>query len=295
MDSAMPDMDEPKRKGEPRRGDSMPDIPPQRSTSSFSVKRGMSTHSTASSIGTAGRLMSRRGPLEAELVDSYYWSGSLLKDYVFFVRQWHPILAICLHHKRHPYTRQMRVFVFLVTIFFPMFPTALVLYLTEHEHGSPNIGTESWWKIECWIVLPSMLLNTLLYRISVMDRRCAPKLGEDFATRLFGCALRMVATLCKAACYFCVTLTMVAPIITILIYEAGSRECEWCSWTYMLKPWCISMASSFFSWFPMHLFMPITGFLWHWHKERWEGKPPLEKLERLEEINGCGGSDDLLA
>jgi hypothetical protein len=270
----------------------MPDVPAQSSSSlvSASLKRDASAVSTATT-GTTGRLLKGRGPLEAELVDSYYWSGNMLKDYIFFVRQWHPVLAICLHHKRHPYTTKMRVFVFLVTIFCPMFPAAVLEYLSERDEGQPA----SWWKLELWITLPSFLLNYILYKISVMDRRCAPKIGQDLAERMIQCVLRMFATLCKATCYFCVTMTMVAPLVTFLVYQAGSHECGFCGWHHMFEPWFFSMASSFVSWFPIHLFMPITGFLWHWNKERWEGKPPLEKLERLEEVNGYRWSEDLLA
>merc|ERR1719464_2229664 len=36
--------------------------------------------------------------LRSDLANSYYWSGNMGMDYVFFCCQWHPILGILFSH-----------------------------------------------------------------------------------------------------------------------------------------------------------------------------------------------------
>jgi len=74
--------------------------------------------------------------LKWDLANSYYWTGNFVRDYFFFIMQWHPLLGILMCHPNHPWTKEQRFYMFLISAGLTFIPScAISVLICGDEHG----------------------------------------------------------------------------------------------------------------------------------------------------------------
>eukprot|EP00443_Scrippsiella_acuminata_P017345 CAMPEP_0115186476 /NCGR_PEP_ID=MMETSP0270-20121206/10000_1 /TAXON_ID=71861 /ORGANISM="Scrippsiella trochoidea, Strain CCMP3099" /LENGTH=238 /DNA_ID=CAMNT_0002599599 /DNA_START=124 /DNA_END=840 /DNA_ORIENTATION=- len=185
--------------------------------------------------------------LQYQLAQSYYWSGSFMKDYFFFVANWHPFLGMLLSHPYHPWTKKERFLTFVVSCSITMLPVALFM---ESFHGGNQaevvLGQVA---IFMGITLPVMLIEVALYWLSIGDIFCKG-----------GCCAQIVGG--TKNCCLCVSLFISAICILASLAFIGDHD------PYgLIKPFLISRCQSYVTWFPIWFILPCLGFAHCWSME----------------------------
>lgn len=191
--------------------------------------------------------------IQRELIRSYYWSGSCLKDYVFFVCQWHPLLGMCFSHPAHPWNKCERFLTFVLSLCLTVLPVELLLHEIE---GNTELEKHSFWITLTMVTFPVMIFESLLYWISIGDIFCKGK----------GCCCDALSKVfqCFKNCCLCFSVVLALAIAASsyqLAKQYGLRGRD------LIRPTLLSRTQSWILWFPINLFVPIIGFLPVWCME----------------------------
>jgi len=191
--------------------------------------------------------------LEYQLAQSYYWSGSFLKDLFFFVCNWHPFIGMFLSHPRHPWDKKERLMTFFVSCSITMLPSALIV---ETMADSGFSIWESHILIFVVITLPVMLIEIALYWLNIGDIFCR-------GSRWLDCLADGVVCVRNGCVCISVFVSFVCLAISYLVVQARDEDLR--GLTY---PFVMSRLQSYVMWFPIWFLLPFLGF-WHcWWMER---------------------------
>mmetsp|Transcript_27855 Transcript_27855/g.58966 ORF Transcript_27855/g.58966 Transcript_27855/m.58966 type:complete len:255 (-) Transcript_27855:103-867(-) len=188
--------------------------------------------------------------LRSELANSYYWSGSFVKDYFFFVCNWHPMLGMLLSHPNHPWTKTERFLMFLISLSISIIPSAVIASSIEQAAVTTTATITL-------VTIPNIIVGVVLYQLSIADTRqacvfCIPCLS-----------------MCKTCC-MCSTLFigLASTGISYLIMTSESKNPHW---EEMLNPLIMGQVYSQITWFPLWIVLPCQlGFVSLWCAEKKE-------------------------
>jgi len=124
--------------------------------------------------------------LHFDLANSYHWSGNFVKDYFYFVMQWHPLLGILMCHPNHPWSKLTRFAMFMLSAGLTFIPSCVITNIaaaTEStlvgtDANDPNAshatskGTEMILTL-LFVTLPDVILGVFLYQLAIAETRCA--------------------------------------------------------------------------------------------------------------------------
>jgi hypothetical protein len=185
--------------------------------------------------------------LRSDLANTYYWSGDALKDYAFFVANWHPLLGMFLCHPNHPWSKGQRFLMFLISLSVTMVPSAMIA--STLHHGSVLEIGEKLLIILC-VTIPDTLFGVILYQLSVADTKC-PLLAP------------CIRTLEKCLVFITLTIGVLATLMSSIILSAVGAD-----WNALLQPLVLGKVYSYLTWFPIFLVLPLIGFALVWRSER---------------------------
>merc|ERR1740121_3364315 len=185
--------------------------------------------------------------LRSELANSYYWSGSCIKDYIFFVCQWHPLIGIFLSHPNHPWTKRERVLMFLCSLALTLVPSAMIAAFL-HDKGVRHVLKVLLTLI--LVTLPDTIFGVVLYQLSVADTKCP--LCAACTKSLEGCLMTVIL--------------IVGALSTIL--SSTILGAVGANWFDLLQPLIMGKLYSYATWFPIFLLLPCIGFALVWRGER---------------------------
>lgn len=216
--------------------------------------------------------------LKYDLANSYYWSGHFVKDYIFFVMQWHPLLGVFMCHPNHPWTKLRRVWMLLISAALTFIPSIIIVKNTEafvsHEKmrlidtGISEANAEITAKALgattqtiatlFWVTLPDTIIGVVLYQLAIAETRVCPccpcKEG------LKSCARQLM----KGG--ICVALLLVVISLGGANFVLGGLA-DNLTMEY-LQPLIVGKLYSYLFWFPMWIFLPCQlGFLSLWFAE----------------------------
>uniref|UniRef100_A0A7R9ZZW8 Uncharacterized protein n=1 Tax=Pyrodinium bahamense TaxID=73915 RepID=A0A7R9ZZW8_9DINO len=183
--------------------------------------------------------------LQWDLANSYYWTGEYMSDFVFFVKQWHPLIGMFLCHPNHPWDKKERLMMFLASLALTMVPSA---YIADKHPDHKQVWTVF------LISIPDTIAGVVLYQLSILETR-------GFC-RMCACCWQ-VFTHANILC-----LLAVGALATYLSYRALGPDVHW---SEMLKPLIIGKAISYLAWFPLWWLLPCQlGFRSLWNYEQAE-------------------------
>jgi len=144
-----------------------------------------------------GGVVARDSPcyhrLQYDLANSYYWSGNFVRDYFFFVMQWHPLLSIFMCHPNHPWTKEQRLWMFLISAGLTFIPSCAISRIFE---GSPDVAVLETTTPEfavavvtqdavvaaqkgsiavatiLFVTIPDTIIGVILYQLAISETRC---------------------------------------------------------------------------------------------------------------------------
>lgn len=202
---------------------------------------------------------------EWDLANSYYWSGNVSRDYLFFVAQWHPLLGICYSHPAHPWRKDQRLIMLLLTISFITLPTARLLKILDASGKEDETQVASHWEIFAHVTVPMMVWECALYRLAVLDLYCKGRKGA--CCRLCGKLVQ-----CMQKCCFSVAVIFSGMmILASFCFLLGGSLLGGNSMLGALRLIVVSCVQSWITWFPVWMFLPYNGFLHYWHIEQRQG------------------------
>jgi len=189
--------------------------------------------------------------LKNDLANSYYWSGNIGLDYLFFVCQWHPWLGVLGCHPNHPWTRVERILMLAIAISISVVPSA---FIAEKSAGDSMVSAAAG-KVSSilFITIPNIIFGVLLYQLSIADTRCP---------HCSWCCGKV------QKCLFCISLVF-GVVSTIIAYEIMETSTHKETWTELMKPLVYGQLVSQITWFPLWLLLPCQlGFLSLWCSEK---------------------------
>jgi len=187
--------------------------------------------------------------LEFQLAQSFYWSGSFLKDLLFFICNWHPFLGMFFSHPRHPWAKRDRILTFVVSCSMTMLPSALFVQWGRN-HGETILSSVA---IFFTITLPVMVIEIALYWLAVGGVFCKGTSLE--------CCTQCVRCL-KTSC-FCVSFVFSFAMLAISYLALGNA-----SPTRLVYPFVLSRLQSYITWLPLFILLPCIGFVHTWLLEK---------------------------
>mmetsp|Transcript_52709 Transcript_52709/g.112747 ORF Transcript_52709/g.112747 Transcript_52709/m.112747 type:complete len:262 (-) Transcript_52709:58-843(-) len=183
--------------------------------------------------------------LRHDLVFSYYFSGHIVTDFIFFVANWHPLLSILLCHPNHPYTKWDRVMALVITLAMSIVPSACI------ASSVSNLAMVKTLTI-LWVTLPATAISLFLSQLSFMGARC-PSCAN--------CCI-MIQTSCT---FFALAIAAISSAIGYLIMTGENKTPDWHA---MLHPIIVGQIQSWILWFPINYIMPCqVGFHSLWFAE----------------------------
>mmetsp|Transcript_28426 Transcript_28426/g.88406 ORF Transcript_28426/g.88406 Transcript_28426/m.88406 type:complete len:278 (-) Transcript_28426:140-973(-) len=187
--------------------------------------------------------------LKSDLANSYYWTGNICLDYVFFVANWHPILGLVFCHPNHPWSKLERLEMFLISLAITLVPSAAIgAYFDE----DPRWLRSKHALIFAFVTVPDIVVGVVLYQLSIADTRCPNLCGKCL-------------DLTKKCCI--VQVAFAGAVSVAVAYVILSQKNV--SWTNLFVPLVEGRLWSFLIWFPMWLVLPCQlGFLDLWCSER---------------------------
>lgn len=200
-----------------------------------------------------------------DLANSYYWSGNVVRDYLFFVAQWHPLLGICYSHPAHPWSKDQRLIMLLVTVAVTTLPSARLMRILDASGGDDETQIATHLEIFAHITLPVMLGECALYRLAVLDLYCKGRRGP--CCRVCGRLVQCMQRCCFLAALIFSGLMLFASSCLLL----GSSLMGGNSLLGGLRLIMVSCIQSWITWFPIWLVLPYVGFLHYWHIEQRQG------------------------
>lgn len=196
--------------------------------------------------------------LRYQLAQSYYWSGIFLKDFFFFVANWHPLFGMFCSHPEHPWYKKDRILTFIVSCSCTMLASAISRDLGT---SSPRI------MIFMCITLPVMILEIALYWIAIADIFCKGGRGECCCVALAKCVKHSCFCFSMFVSFFALSLSY----MLCSAHNTGPLD--------LVRLFVISRIQSWILWFPLWFLLPCLGFLHCWCMEKGSLSPPAEWSE----------------
>lgn len=194
--------------------------------------------------------------LKWDLANSYYWSGNMGYDFVFFVAQWHPWIGILCCHPNHPWTRAERLLMVIVGLSISIVPSVLISQAFHDAHGA-EIGMKV--VTVAFVTVPSLILSVILYQMAILD-------GRGKCCTICGPCLR-----CFQQCMVGITVVIAGTALFcsfILLEGEQALEHQAINWVKALTPLIKGQLFSQLLWFPLWILLPCQlGFLDLWHYE----------------------------
>lgn len=207
--------------------------------------------------------------LKFDLANSYYWSGSMIKDYFYFVMQWHPVLGVLMCHPDHPWTKLDRFCMLLISAGLTFIPSCGIskgcdrFTGVEHLANGTLANTEgdtaaaeaantacSTASLLLFVTIPDTVIGVLLYQLAIANTRC-PSCADFW---------RAVMKCCVGCSFFLVLVT--GAIGMVMLDGEPPREAIMIMAKGKLYSWVVI-------WFPMWILLPCQlGFLSLWCAER---------------------------
>lgn len=188
--------------------------------------------------------------LEYQLAQSYHWSGSFVKDYLFFICNWHPFIGMLCSHPFHPWSKSERVQSFIVSCSITLLPAAL-LVRRLHQNGFSD--TETSGTVFFTITLPMMVIEASLYWLAVGGIFCRGGVCH--------CVTHIVDFIRACCLGFSLIVSTFAILLSLLtLGNADPMK--------LIRPLVMSRMQSYVIWFPLWFLLPCVGFLQVWSRER---------------------------
>lgn len=191
--------------------------------------------------------------LKWDLANSYYWSGNMGYDFVFFVAQWHPWIGILCCHPNHPWTRAERLLMLIVGLSLAIVPSVLISQVFHGAEITMKVATFA------FVTVPSLILSVILYQMAILDGR-----GRC-------CTVCSPCLRCFQQCMVGITVVMAGTAMlwswTLLEVEQGVEH-HAIDWVKATMPLIKGQLFSQLLWFPLWIFLPCQlGFLDLWNYE----------------------------
>jgi hypothetical protein len=207
--------------------------------------------------------------LKWDLANSYYWTGNFVRDFFFFVMQWHPLLGIIMCHPNHPWKKDERLYMFFISLGLTFVPSCLISRFVAGDaiSGSdaallsttlaPDVISGA--KQGVWhglallltilfVTIPDAIIGVILYQLAISETRCS---GSPFGLWLGKCCMKNTL--------------IFAVVICCSNFFIGMTALSW------EPPWHALMITlngklwSYGTWFIIWLFLPCQlGFLSLW-------------------------------
>lgn len=212
--------------------------------------------------------------LVEDLRNRVYWSGNFLTDYLFSVRQKHPLWSCFFCHPAHPYNKieRVAVFVFITACTFPS--TSFVRWFTQ---GREPYAPATLW-IKFWVLfgitIPLMILQMMIETLVQVDSRSC----KNSSGLLYCCGVCCEIMSAGTVCWMFAVSVGITVMSAVLLQHHGE----------LVQPFFMSRLLSWVLWHPKNLFMPMTGFYWkHREESRKNGL-----AEEASPLNGKGDGPD---
>lgn len=184
------------------------------------------------------------------------------QDYWFFIANSHPLLGIFLCHPYHPWSKGERFIMLVVATALTLVPSALMIWLVHKENElitGDDKATNRYHLDElavlCCVTIPVMMCNALMYQLAVADARC---LGSNMK-----CCAQVMQKV-KSCMFFWLSVfsffTAAFGIGFACMVDIHLGKLALSTLRSTLQRWIL--------WFPIYFFMPCSGFLHGWCKER---------------------------
>lgn len=199
------------------------------------------------------------GQLQRDLANTYYWSGSFGRDYVFFIRNWHPLIGIFCCHPLHPWMKRERLGMLLIAIAMTTLPFAIRSKLMEKDSDDPIAQSIDYAAVYFYITLPIMIVGYILYYITISEAWC-----KD---RHWCCGPLKMSVRCCRRMYFCYSSVIaIMMFFGALVISSGGATSP--PYKRLLEDVLISQAQGWLTWFPIMLVLPYVGFPHGWRMEQ---------------------------
>lgn len=208
--------------------------------------------------------------LKWDLANSYYWSGHFVKDYFFFVMQWHPLLGLFMCHPNHPWGKPERFYMLMISAGITFIPSCVIAkavaaseeYLVGDTSDAEQLaavseagkkGSEMLLTI-LFVTLPDTILGVLLYQLAISETRCT---YCPFCIPFGKCLMK----------YTLIFAVVIVAINLAIGYAVLSGEPPVDALMVMAK----GKVVSYLTWFPIWLILPCQlGYLSLWRSEKKE-------------------------
>jgi len=208
--------------------------------------------------------------LKYDLANSYWWSGNLVKDYFFFVMQWHPLLGIFMCHPNHPWTKLHRFYMLLISAGIT-FPMACVAFKAGEEaaanapEGAEEVAREGAVKFLTifGVTLPDTIIGVILYQLAIAETRCG------CCPAAIPCAKALMKYGLYIACFFVVI------NLSIGYFIIGGDDSDH-TLEDALQPLITGKVWSWATWFPLWIILPCQLGYW----SLWSYEDKLEASKR---------------
>lgn len=212
--------------------------------------------------------------LRSDLASFYYWSGNPVKDYFYFVFQWHPLIGILLSHPNHPWNKAERIGMLAISIAYSIIPSASIaetdILAVEQAKGNQAaiLAAHAATKTSAilFVTLPNVIMGVILYQIAIADTRCPAMSRSAFCS-----CCKSLKKCCFGCTFFLALINSIVAYIVLVNTNAPMAK--------LMKPLVYGLAMSWLTWFPIFLFLPFIGFIHEWciEKKAWDaGENPSD-------------------
>jgi len=192
--------------------------------------------------------------LRSDLANCYYWTGSFMQDYFFFVANWHPVIGILLCHPDHPWTKRERLQMTVISLAITLIPSVEIAKAVPKELQLPATIMG--------VTIPDTIIGVVLYQLSIADSRCPP------------CAAFW--NFVNKCCMNCIlVIGLISAGIAYSLLQGTDVDLP-----TALKPLVMGKIYSWATWFPIWFVLPCMGFAHEWYMEY-----KAEKKKEEEEAN----------
>lgn len=218
--------------------------------------------------------------LKFDLANSYYWSGNFVRDYFFFVMQWHPLLSIFMCHPNHPWTKEQRFWMFLISAGLTFIPSCAISKVFEGgpdvavlETTTPAFAVDGAAPVSAtqavvgaaqqgsivvatilFVTIPDTILGVILYQLAISETRCG---ACPMCIPVGKCVMKYTLVIAFVVCGVNFAIGMA--------FLQGHPPVE------ALEVMCYGKLWSYGTWFIIWLLLPCQlGFISLWTYERKE-------------------------
>lgn len=218
--------------------------------------------------------------LKWDLANSYYWTGNFIRDYFFFVMQWHPLLGILMCHPNHPWSKLDRFYMFCISLGLTFVPSCIISSKVAGDSDEPLVTTTlldpllsttpsvlypSGQDVEhgvrkgsalvltiLFVTIPDAVIGVILYQLAIAETRCA---GWTCCVGIGKCFMKFVLVFAVIIC------SVNAGIGYLVLKDGGPLK-------HALQVLIMGKLYSYGTWFIIWLFLPCgLGYLSLWHSE----------------------------